>query len=46
MNKGVYILSYRKKRNPRADKRAFARTANKTKDINLSARIMRGGIRL
>lgn len=46
MNKGVNILSYRKRRSPKADKRAFARTASKTKDINVSPRIMRGGIRL
>ena len=36
----------RKARNPRADKRAFARTAQKTKDINIKPRVMRGGIRL
>lgn len=39
-------MSYRKKRNPAADRRAFARTAAKTKDINIRPRIMRGGIRL
>lgn len=39
-------MSYRKKRNPSADRRAFARTASKTKDINVRPRIMRGGIRL
>ena len=39
-------MSYRKKRSPGADKRAFARTATKTKDINVKPKIMRGGIRL
>ena len=33
-------------RKPKADKRAFARTASKTKDINIKPRVMRGGIRL
>lgn len=46
MNKGVNITAYRKKRNPRADRRAFARTAVKTKDINVRPMNMRGGIRL
>lgn len=36
----------RQKRSPRADKRAFARTAAKTKEINLGASPRRGGIRL
>lgn len=36
----------RKARKPKADKRAFARTAMKSKDINLKPRVMRGGIRL
>jgi hypothetical protein len=36
----------RKKRNPKADKRAFARTAQKSKAINVKPQIMRGGIRL
>lgn len=36
----------RKVRKPKADRRAFARTAQKSKDINLKPRVMRGGIRL
>lgn len=36
----------RMKRPPKQDKKAFARTAAKTKQINLGARTMRGGIRL
>lgn len=39
-------MSYRSKRNPIRDKRAFARTAKKSKDINVKPRLMRGGIRL
>lgn len=39
-------MSYRVKRKPAADRRAFARTASKTKDINVRPKIMRGGIRL
>lgn len=39
-------MAYRVKRKPLADKRAFARTASKTKDINVRPKIMRGGIRL
>ena len=39
-------MAYRKKRNPRADRRAFARNAVKTKDINVKPMMMRGGIRL
>lgn len=39
-------MAYRVKRKPSADKRAFARTASKTKDINIRPKIMRGGIRL
>lgn len=47
MNKEMYNgMAYRKSRNPKADKRAFARTAVKTKDINVRPRMMRGGIRL
>lgn len=46
MKKGGIIMSYRKKRQPAADKRAFARTAAKTKDINVKPKLMRGGIRL
>lgn len=34
------------KRDPRADKRQFARTAAKTKEINLGTFTYRGGIRL
>lgn len=36
----------RRIRNPRKDKRMFARTAEKAKRINLAPRVMRGGIRL
>lgn len=36
----------RMKAPPKKDKSAFARTAAKTKTINLGARTMRGGIRL
>lgn len=36
----------RKARSPIPDKRAFARTADKTKAINVRPRVMRGGIRL
>lgn len=39
-------MAHRKKRQPKADKKAFARTASKTKDINVKPKIMRGGIRL
>lgn len=39
-------MSHRESRDPRADKAAFARTASKTKDINVRPKIMRGGIRL
>lgn len=39
-------MSKRQRRNPKADKKAFARTAVKTKDINVKPKIMRGGIRL
>jgi len=39
-------MSYRTRRSPRADRKAFARTATKTKDINVRPKIMRGGIRL
>lgn len=35
----------RKKMRKGKDKRVFNQTANKTKKINLSPRIMRGGIR-
>jgi len=37
---------HRMKRSPAADQKAFARTASKTKDINVRPKIMRGGIRL
>lgn len=36
----------RKVRDPKRDKKVFARTATKSKDINLKPRVMRGGIRL
>lgn len=36
----------RYKRSPVPDRKAFARTANKTKAINVKPRVMRGGIRL
>lgn len=39
-------MSHRIRRSPGADKIAFARTASKTKDINVRPKIMRGGIRL
>lgn len=39
-------MAHRESRNPSADKKAFARTASKTKDINVRPKIMRGGIRL
>lgn len=35
----------RRKTNPRNDRRYFTRTAATTKDVNLSDKIMRGGIR-
>ena len=39
-------MAHRKKRSPRPDKKAFARTASKTKDVNVKPKMMRGGIRL
>lgn len=39
-------MAHRKRRNPSKDKKAFARTASKTKDVNVKPKIMRGGIRL
>lgn len=39
-------MAKRIKRSPRRDKKAFARTASKSKDINVRPKIMRGGIRL
>lgn len=39
-------MSHRSSRSPVADKHAFARTASKTKDINVRPKVMRGGIRL
>lgn len=36
----------RKKAPPKSDKKMFARTAQKTKAVNLGVRTMRGGIRL
>lgn len=39
-------MSHRLRRSPYADKKAFSRTAIKTKDINVKPKIMRGGIRL
>lgn len=36
----------RKVRNSRSDKRMFTRTASRTKKINVSPTIYRGGIRL
>lgn len=38
-------MKRKKMRNRRKDKRVFNTTANKTKRVNLSPRIMRGGIR-
>lgn len=39
-------MAHRESRDPHRDKIAFARTASKTKDINVKPKIMRGGIRL
>ena len=39
-------MAHRVKRRPKPDKRAFARTASKTKDVNVKPKMMRGGIRL
>ena len=39
-------MSHRSDPHPVADKKMFARTASKTKDINVRPKIMRGGIRL
>lgn len=39
-------MSHRSRVAPAADKRAFSRTAYKTKDVNVKPKIMRGGIRL
>lgn len=39
-------MSYRESVNPSKDQRVFNRTARVTKKINVSPRIMRGGIRL
>lgn len=39
-------MAHRKRRSPGPDKKAFARTASKTKDINVKPKVMRGGIRL
>lgn len=39
-------MSHRERRSPVPDKKAFSRTASKTKDINVRPKIMRGGIRL
>ena len=39
-------MSKRIKRSPARDKRAFARTASKSKAINVKPTIMRGGTRL
>lgn len=36
----------RKETSPSVDKEVFKRTASKTKSVNLSARIYRGGTRL
>ena len=36
----------RKRVNKRRDRRIFKQTANKTKAINVSPKVMRGGIRL
>lgn len=36
----------RKRTSSRTDKKVFRETASKTKKINISPRIMRGGIRL
>lgn len=39
-------MAYRKKMNASKDKRMFNVTARKTKNINLSQKPLRGGIRL
>lgn len=39
-------MAHRESRDPNRDKIAFARTAAKTKDINVKPKVMRGGIRL
>lgn len=36
----------RKRMNKRHDRKVFKKTANKTRQINLSPTVMRGGIRL
>lgn len=39
-------MSYRSGTNKKTDKRVFKHTADKTKKINISPRVSRGGIRL
>lgn len=39
-------MAHRMKVKPRKDKKIFSSTANKTKKINISPKIQRGGIRL
>lgn len=44
--KGGDLLAKRKELRPANDKKIFARTANKTKKVNIKPKIMRGGTRL
>lgn len=39
-------MRYRRQAKPKKDRRIFNQTAKSTKKINVSPRIMRGGIRL
>lgn len=39
-------MKHRKKMSVRKDKKVFAKTANKSKKINVTPKLMRGGIRL
>lgn len=44
--KEVLNVAYRKKMNPRKDKKVFTNTAKSTKKINVNPKPSRGGIRL
>lgn len=44
--KGGAPLAKRKELRPANDKKVFARTANKTKKVNIKPKVMRGGTRL
>lgn len=39
-------MAHRKKMKPKRDQKIFSKTAKKTKTINLTPKIMRGGTRL